>query len=522
MKNDDLQATRHYHEGTKHPGGALLNPYHRFGARDRPFLYKVYEGLDPIPLPLDKSGVSMPALEAIAAHEEPEGQGEQVPDLETVARLLYFSAGITKQIDYGPPVGEIAFRAASCTGALYHIELYLVCGELPGLEAGVYHFDPRENALGQLRQGDYRTYLGAATEEAAAVVQAPMVLLYSSVFWRNAVKYQARAYRHAFWDSGTILANTLAVSAAHDLRTQVVMGFVDQAVNRLLGLEEKEEAVLELLAVGRTEQEPSPAAASEAEPEPLSPTGKPVDSGVRQGTEQILQPIQAMHAASSLERAEQVAAWRGEPPALTLPEPSGRLFPLAPPAAERMPADPLAKVIKRRGSSRRFHRKSIDREQLATILHQAVHGFRADFSAPPALSLCQAYLIVNAVDGLPAGAYVYHRERHALELLQEGEFRRQAGELALGQDLGRDASVNVYFLADMEPILDRFGNRGYRAAQLEASVAAGWSYLAAYAQHLGASGLTFYDDGVTTFFSPHAADKSVLFLIAVGQPAPRR
>jgi hypothetical protein len=25
--------------------------------------------------------------------------------------------------------------------------------------------------------------------------------------WRNAIKYQAREYRHAFWDSGTILAN---------------------------------------------------------------------------------------------------------------------------------------------------------------------------------------------------------------------------------------------------------------------------------------------------------------------------
>lgn len=519
MENDELQATWHYHQGTKHPGGPLLNPYHRYTPADRPYLYKVYEGLEPIPLPKPSTWNGIPALEAIAPHEA--DLGARVPGAQTITRLLHFSAGITKRIDYGSPAGKIAFRAASCTGALYHIELYLVCGDLPGLEAGVYHFDPRQNALRQLRQGDYRTTLGAATGGAPAVVEAPVLFLYSSVFWRNAVKYQARAYRHAFWDSGTILANTLAVSAAHNLPAQVVMGFVDKAVNRLLGLDGKEEAVLELLAVGRTEQQPSPAAAEaepEPEPEPLSPAGKPVETGARQ----VLQPIQAMHAASSLEKPEQVEAWRGEPPALTLPEPSGRLFPLAPPTAERMPADPLATVIKRRGSSRRFHREPIHREQLATMLHQAVHGFPADFSAPPALSLCQVYLIVNAVAGLPAGAYVYHRDRHALELLQEGSFRRQAGELALGQDLGRDASVNIYFLADLEPILDRFGNRGYRAAQLEASVAAGWIYLAAYAQHLGASGLTFFDDGVTAFFSPHAAEKSVLFLIAVGQPAPRR
>jgi len=31
----------------------------------------------------------------------------------------------------------------------------------------------------------------------------------------------------------------------------------------------------------------------------------------------------------------------------------------------------------------------------------------------------------------------------------------------------------------------------------------------------GASGLTFFDDDVTEFFSPHAAGKSVMFLIAL-------
>ncbi len=46
-------------------------------------------------------------------------------------------------------------------------------------------------------------------------------------------------------------------------------------------------------------------------------------------------------------------------------------------------------------------------------------------------------------------------------------------------------------------------------------------YLAAYAQRFGATGLTFFDDEVTEFFSPHAAGKSVMFLVALGHP-PRR
>ncbi len=67
-----------------------------------------------------------------------------------------------------------------------------------------------------------------------------------------------------------------------------------------------------------------------------------------------------------------------------------------------------------------------------------------------------------------------------------------------------------------------FGNRGYRAAQLEGGIQGGRMYLAAYAQRFGATGLTFLDDDVTAFFSPHAAGKSVMFLTALGRSIKKR
>ena len=113
-------------------------------------------------------------------------------------------------------------------------------------------------------------------------------------------------------------------------------------------------------------------------------------------------------------------------------------------------------------------------------------------------------LTVHAVEGLPSGAYVYRRDRRSLELLKEGDFRQESAYLGLEQELPGDASANIFFLTHLEPVLQSLGNRGYRAAQLEASITGGKVYLAAYAQRLGASGLTFYDDDVTAFFSPHA------------------
>ena len=94
---------------------------------------------------------------------------------------------------------------------------------------------------------------------------------------------------------------------------------------------------------------------------------------------------------------------------------------------------------------------------------------------------------------------------------------------ALGKPPDQVTATEIFGYAhDLDPILERFGNRGYRLAQLEASITAGKIYLAAYSQRLGATGLTFYDDEVTRFFSPHAEGKSVMFLVALGQRARRR
>ena len=78
--------------------------------------------------------------------------------------------------------------------------------------------------------------------------------------------------------------------------------------------------------------------------------------------------------------------------------------------------------------------------------------------------------------------------------------------------------MDIFFLADLGPILERYGNRGYRAVHLEAGTIGGRIYLAAYAQRLGATGLTFFDDDVSDFFSPHAKGKSAIFLLAIGKP----
>jgi SagB-type dehydrogenase family enzyme len=229
-----------------------------------------------------------------------------------------------------------------------------------------------------------------------------------------------------------------------------------------------------------------------------------------------------MHAASSLGSAEEVEKWRGHTPIGNFPPASGPIVRLQPMSDAEMPRDPIEQVIQRRGSTRQFARSAISLAQLSTMLDRATRGVPADFLAPLGAQLNDLYLIVHAVEGLPPGAYVFHRSRGVLECLKQGNFRAEAGYLGLQQELPADAAVDIFFLADLRPILERFGNRGYRAVQLEAGILGGKLYLAAYAQRLGATGLTFFDDDVTRFFSPHAEGKSAIFLVAIGQSAKRK
>ena len=494
-----MEAAWHYHNGTKHPNGILLDRSHTYHPSQRPTPYKIYKNTPQIILPIEKNSLGVSTLEVISAHLDV--NDAIVPDLQTLSRILYFSAGITKKIKF-QGMGEIDFRAASCTGALYHIEIYVVCSDIAGLDAGVYHFDPKNMNLNVIRLGDYRRNILDSTANESFTKHSPVMLVFTDVFARNSVKYQTREYRHAFWDCGTILANTLAITAGHKIPSKTITGFVDSQIAQLLGLDMTQEVPLVILPLGITNQAMAPSAyLSDLNLETISSEYK------------IEYPeINAMHDSSCLLNSQEVKSWRHE----MTREQKDHHSQLIQLEKNINSLESIEQTIIKRGSTRKFSLKSsISFEQLSTILGCITSGINADFVKYVTLS--DLYIITNAVDGLESGSYYYVREKNSLELLRKGNFRDIAGNLGLNQDLPYDASVIIFFMINLKKILEQFGNRGYRIAQLDAAIAGGKAYLASYALGLGATGLTFYDDAVTSFFSPHATDKETMFLIAIGK-----
>jgi SagB-type dehydrogenase family enzyme len=476
MSNWEPDAARDYHERTKHSYESVRASGHALDWANRPHPFKEYVGLDAVRFP--DAGVRAPAERASSAPLS----------FADLAWILRWGAGVIRTREMAG--GEVySFRAYSSAGALYPVEVYAACGDLPGLPAGLYHFHPGELALRRLRNHDVRGILAAAADE-PALAEAGVALLLTGILWRTAWKYQARGYRHLYWDAGTMLANLLALAASARFEAQLLTGFVDDDVNRLLGVDGEREAALALLSVGRG----GPAAAA-APPESLELDVSPLS------TREVPYPeAYALHEASSLATADEIRRYRASSDA------SGGSEPGREPAVSQ---EVLESVLRRRGSVRDFAPEAIPLGALVAILARSAAAIPADVAASN-----EIYLIANAVGDVEPGAYRF-RPPDQLELLRPGNFRLQAGFLALEQPLGARAAATHFLLADLERVLDAHGNRGYRAAQLEAGIRTGRIYLAGFTQRLGATASTFYDDAVTEFFAP-GSSKAPMLCAAVG------
>jgi SagB-type dehydrogenase family enzyme len=495
---------REFHGATKHSYMSLRIDHHYLDWENKPILYKVYLGLPTKPLPLSQPLAQRASLQAVADYQNATRAGELA--LQTLAEFLYLSAGLTKVVKWGSE--DYYHRAASCAGALYPIELYLVTGEMQSLQAGVYHFCPGDFSLRKLREGDYRAYLASLTADAERVSSSSAIIIFTAIFWRSAWKYRARSYRYCYWDCGTILANLLA--ACSQFKPKLITGFIDDQLSSLLGLDPEKEAALGMLAIGTSTHSQVGPINSEQLQYPFIPLSH---------NEVEYKSIVEVHALSRLETQARLQSWSPTHRLHQESENAGdRSIHLQPFPHQDSSTMSLGETVLRRGSTRRFARQPIRFTELSTILDGSARGVPADFLHGPEDSLVDIYLIINSVESISPGAYYHDRLGKKLVLLREGSFRGESGYLCLQQELAADASIVVYFMVDLDRVLERFGNRGYRVAHLEAGILGGKMYLCAYAQGLGATGLTFFDDDVTEFFSPHGKSKNCLFVVALGVP----
>ena len=153
---------------------------------------------------------------------------KQAPlSLSEAGKLAWAAQGVTH------PEG---LRTAPSAGALYPLELFLVAGDVQGLEPGVYRYLPRRHALERLAEGDRRKPLGHAAYGQEWLADAPLVCVLAAVYERTAWKYGERAPRYVHMEVGHAGQNLFLQAEALGLGTVVVGAFDDDRVAAVLEL----------------------------------------------------------------------------------------------------------------------------------------------------------------------------------------------------------------------------------------------------------------------------------------------
>lgn len=157
-----------------------------------------------------------------------------------LGQLLWAAQGITS---------ADGKRAVSSAGALYPLELYVVCGNVAGLTSGVYRHNPAHHELLLVAAGHQREKLVDATRGQEWIATAAAVICIAATFERTTVKYGNRGRGYVYMEAGHAAESLMLQAVALGLATTMVGAFGDDEVRHLLHLAPSETPLC-LLPVG--------------------------------------------------------------------------------------------------------------------------------------------------------------------------------------------------------------------------------------------------------------------------------
>lgn len=406
--------------------------------------------------------VELPAGAAVAPAGLPGGAG-----LDRLSWLLHWSAGVVR-VRTGRSGRQSWYRAAGSAGNLHPVEVYVQASGISGLPDGVWHYDPAGHAL---------TRVGPPAA-------GGVTLILTGVPWRSEWKYAERGYRHVWWDAGSIIAHLELLTAALGRPASIRLGFPDAEVAALVGADGQRELPLALIDLGRVTSAWAPAApAAPAAPGDLGPPGPDFPL------------VTAAHEAGSHKD------W----------DAAGAILDLAGSGDDAMDPARATALVRRRAVTRSFRRAPLAAATVGALAGAAGRPVRWDAGEVPA-----AFRVLVHADVTELSPGCYEAKDGALEPVSLGDLRAAGQASCLDQPSAADCAFLMLLVGHLDEQLARHGERGYRALQLFAGIAAGRAQLAAVAAGLGCAPLTVHDEAARAMLPPGTVP---LIAVAAGRPA---
>ncbi|MGD1875202.1 MAG: SagB/ThcOx family dehydrogenase [Mastigocoleus sp.] len=500
---------QHYHERTKYDPDTISNKSQGLDWSKQPVPFKDY-----------KIGSDFDLKPYIQETAQTSVDAPVDNWWKRLSGLLYCSYGITARM---PSMGSAVYlRAAPSAGGLYPAEVYLISRGTKLLPPGLYSYQCREHSLKHYWESDVWKSLQEACLWNPALEDTQLAIVITAVFYRSSWRYEDRAYRRIFLDSGHLIGNVELASAINDYRPHLITGFVDEAVNELLYIDSTQEGAIAVLPLadlldikqnlpkGRT----SLPAATETN-YPQIPDGELL-SYFHQAT-QILPGTTGKLNLPEVQQEKSIEDKYNFPfcqknSTITTPIYWGDQL-----------SDLESTIIKRR-STRAYSGDSLTFDELKALLdftYQPQNYIDQGLDNSPDycdLDLIETFIAVSGVKGLESGCYYYAPKAQELRQIRFKNFRRELHFLCLGQDLGRDAAAVLFHTTDLKSAIAQYGDRVYRYLHMDAGHLGQRINLAAINLNLGVSGIGgFFDDQVNELLGIPASEV-VLYVTTIGRP----
>ena len=497
---------QHYHERTKYDPETIRSKNRQLDWENQPIPFKEY-----------KVGTTIDLKPYLQEKINPEKDSKEG---ENLSNLLVCSYGLTGKIP--TMMGSRYLRAAPSAGGLYPAEVYLISRGTPLLPPGLYNYQAKTHSL--LRFWDNRIWpeLQDACFWHPALENTKLAIAITAIFYRSAWRYEDRAYRRIFLDTGHLLGNIELASAFSNYRPHLIGGFNDEAINQMLYLDTQQEQAIAIVALADLLDIEQNLPQWQA----TLPSGTQTDYPTIPDGELLKYLHEATHINSN---SPKVAAWKTR----ETPEHSEDKynFPFCTKISTVTPSiswgknlEGLRKTILKRRSTRVYTGETIALKELLAVLdftYQPHHYFNQELDRNPDyfdLSLIETFIAVSGVDGLEEGCYYYAPMAQELRQIRFKNFQEELHFLCLGQDLGRDAAVVLFHTADLKKAVGKYGDRVYRYLHADAGHLGQRLNLAAIYLGLGVSGIGgFFDDHVNEVLGI-PVDEAVVYITTLGRP----
>jgi SagB-type dehydrogenase family enzyme len=442
---------------------------------------------------------------------------------QRLSLFLLCSYGLTARIQtMGDPM---YLRAAPSAGGLYPAEIYLVSRGNGLLPAGLYNYQVKDHTLIHFWANDVWQNIQVACFMHPALMVADISLITTAVFNRSAWRYQDRAYRRIFLDTGHLLANIELAGSMNGFRPYLIGGFIDRAINDLLYLNPDLEGAVSVI----------PCIDINAHPDQVVtafPSALPARTNLEYPNLADGQLLKYCHEMTEITQFRQLPANPGDVDPVQLDDKYNFPFCLKISTEtdpidwqDNLPLSGLEDTILKRRSTRAYTGAELTIEELYAILDFTYHpAHYIDQLLDPHpdyfdIGLIETFIVVSSVRGLEEGCYYYAPRAQELRQIRFKNFRQELHYLCLGQELGRDAGAVIFHTADLKKAILKYGDRVYRYLHLDAGHLGQRLNLAAIRLDLGVSGIAgFFDDQVNEVLGI-PEDEAVLYITTLGRPA---